>query len=651
MFNLKKISIAISIAFLPLNCFSQTKQGDKIYIIGSDLSFQVSQDNGKSWQEVNAPFPEHMRAIKLMDSQNYIYMTTLSHGILRFNKKTQNWKNISSPEFVRPRIYKQKNEPREFRKISGFNIDRHNESKLIVATKHDLFISHNHGETWKRVPMRGLNKRNYITAVAIDGKKIYAGTSFNGIYKSQGYGFKRCGKNLPGEPYSGTLRFTEQVSSIQQLNNQIYAGMAFGKGIYKKRINSKRFKQYHPVKSNESIFDISGTKDAVYFSAGQAIYKNNSKEPRLSKTVKHIVEEKHPRLILFSSETKGTPSICVETGLTKSKERNNGAVKQKAKNAIYVSVPALRRNLQRYINLAKKTEINAFVIDMKDDFGNIYYKSLSKVAKEIGSLRKPLNMKGILKQLKANNIYSIARIVVFKDKKLFKGYNGKYTIKNKKTGNPWRGTPREFWVDPYSKFVHNYNIFLAQELEQLGFNEIQFDYIRFPSDGAINLCRFSYKKNKHTYKSEILGDFLRKAKQSLKVPISVDIYGFNSWYNFGNWIGQDIDELSEIVDTICPMVYPSHFGNSFYKRGNRRSRPYRIVLDGAKRSRRLIRRSIAIRPYLQAFNLLAPFWGPEYIKQQIEAAQEGGSLGYTLWNARGDYRVPEKALISLKNKK
>jgi len=145
-------------------------------------------------------------------------------------------------------------------------------------------------------------------------------------------------------------------------------------------------------------------------------------------------------------------------------------------------------------------------------------------------------------------------------------------------------------------------------------------------------------------------DFLKKAKKSLNIPVSVDIYGFNSWYHFGNWIGQDMEELSHVVDIICPMVYPSHFGNRFYHDIDREARPYRIVHDGAMRSMHMINRSAGIRPYLQAFNVLSPTWGPGYIALQIEASNNSGCSGYTLWNANGDYTVPYSALKDKRRK-
>ncbi len=105
-----------------------------------------------------------------------------------------------------------------------------------------------------------------------------------------------------------------------------------------------------------------------------------------------------------------------------------------------------------------------------------------------------------------------------------------------------------------------------------------------------------------------------------------------------------MEALSHVVDVICPMVYPSHFGKSFYMKGERKMRSYRIVYDGGLRAVKLADRSVHLRPYLQAFNLLSPTWGTGYINNQINAASKSGLSGYTLWNARGDYDTPHRAL-------
>ncbi len=614
----------------------------KIYIVTSTAVF-LSENDGKSWNSLNSGLPEECRPVRLYTAGNDIYLSTYSSGIFRLEKNQ--WQDINSSDFRRRSIY---NKDAGYRKISAFSVDPENRDNLLLATKHTLYRSRDGGKKWEKVPMKGFNKRNYITAAAISDDRIIVGTAFNGIYESSGNGFKTSGNGLPAEPYSETLKFTAQTSYLYMDKSELYTGFQFGGGLYSKSLNSQSFKPAMKAGEdnfNSIVFDIKKKDGKIYFSDGKNIRMKDGDSIKVISEYNEIVErisEKEDIInALIIHEDKVIPSLVMWID---NPEQKPGIASASSKKAIYVSIPSIQRNLQKYIDMANSTEINAFVIDMKDDFGNIYFPTENSVAMEIKALRKPLNLKSILNKLKSNEIYAIARIVTFKDQKLFYGYNGRYTIKNKNTARSWKGVDGEFWVDPYSEFVQNYNIEIAKELEKAGFNEIQFDYIRFPSDGPINLCNFSFQNDNDSYKSEILIDFLKKAKSSLTIPVSVDIYGFNSWYYFGNLIGQDMEDLSYTVDVICPMIYPSHFGNSFYKKYDREKRPYRIVRDSGIRAEEMVNRRVRLRPYLQAFNLLSPTWGPGYIKDQIKASEESGCSGYTLWNAKGEYDIPLKAL-------
>jgi hypothetical protein len=648
IFSIKNIIKAVLAAgiILTLFIYCASSADLKIYLVTEERGIILSENSGRSWSSFNKGLPDKVEPLRLYRAGNYLYLTTWSSGLYRSEEASPNWVNISSPDFKTRSIYF---DDAEYRKISAFNFDPENPDSLVIATKHTIYRSENRGDTWIKLPRTGLHERNYITALSVTGKRIYAGTSFNGIYEFNGSRFTHAGKNLPGEPYSGTLTFTEQVTSLFSDKKMVMAGFFFGSGIYSKNHNAKTF-QYTAGSEDKvkhfSVDDISIINGKVcYTSGGEFFMSDENKKPLPLDNINSVIKNASERYRIISatvtSKSGAYPALSAVPERTDSSKRSETTG---GKNSIYLSVSAVRSNLNRYIKIANETEINAFVIDMKDDFGNIYFPSKLKTVTEIRSQRNPVNVKHILKTMKENNIYSIARIVVFKDNKMYQGYNSRYAIKNRKTGKPWKGTEHEYWVDPHSEFVHDYNIGLAKELAEMGFDEIQFDYIRFPSDGPIHLCNYTHRKDNDTYKSEIMVDFLKKAKKNLNVPVSVDIYGFNSWYHFGNWIGQDMEALSRVVDVISPMVYPSHFGRSFYMKGDRAGRSYRIVYDGGKRAMKLIDHSVHIRPYLQAFNLLSPTWGPGYINNQINAAKESGLNGYTLWNARGDYDTPFQAL-------
>ncbi len=637
------ISVTIFCLLLTIDCRSSSDC--RVYIATSENGIQVSDNEGRSWSSFNKGLPDKIIPIRIYKSREDLYLTTFSSGLFKLNRSNGKWENISSPDFKRRSIYINDS---GYRKISAFAVDPENGKNITAATKHSIYRSIDGGITWKIIPLSSLNKRNYITSLSISGSNIYAGTAFDGIIEYSGSDFKTSGNGLPGEQYSDKLKFSEQSASLYNDKTTLYAGFYFGSGLYSKKKETKNFTPVYTAKEknlNSIIYDIRVHNKKVFFSDSLETFMKDESSIQPVEKYNKIIQKISSRGDIISAtiddETGFYPPLSIKFP---NPQKEKKSLKASDKNAIYISIPAIQKDINKYINITKNTEINAFVIDMKDDFGNIYFQSEDKTASEINAQKKPLNIAQILKKLRDNNIYSIARIVVFKDQKLYQAYNGKYAIKNKNTGLPWKGAEGEFWVDPFSEFVHNYNIGLAKDLEKLGFNEIQFDYIRFPADGPIQLCNFSYKKDEETYKSEILIDFLRRAKLSLNIPVSVDIYGFNSWYYFGNRIGQDMEEMSHIVDAICPMVYPSHFGNRFYHHIETKLRPYRIVKDGAVRSMLMADNSVCLRPYLQAFNLLSPTWGPGYITYQVNASKESGCSGYTLWNANGDYNVPYSAL-------
>ncbi|MFZ0888257.1 MAG: putative glycoside hydrolase [Candidatus Binataceae bacterium] len=292
------------------------------------------------------------------------------------------------------------------------------------------------------------------------------------------------------------------------------------------------------------------------------------------------------------------------------------------------------------LELVDKTELNAVVIDVKGDRGMIPYKSAVGLAREVGAQRVTTisDPKGLIARLHRDHIYAIARIVVFKDDPLATARPDLAVRRN--SGALFRDRERLAWTDPFNKEVWNYNIAVAVEAAGLGFDEIQFDYVRFPDATGL---RFSMPNNMTARLAAISG-FLGAARRELtpyNVFVAVDIFGYVMWNLDDTHVGQRLEELSQNVDYISPMLYPScfQFGIPGYRLPV--AHPYEIVLLSMNNGReRIAIPSIRFRPWLQAFRDYAfdrrEFTGKE-IRAQISAAEKFGSDGWMLWNPRNTY--------------
>lgn len=599
-----------------------------------------STNGGRHWVQFNKGLPESFIPVRLYAGKSSLFLGTYDSGLYRYELDGHKWVPMNSADFHIRSIYQQ---GARYRKITAFSSDPLNPEKIVIATKHSVYASQDTGRHWKILPEGGIGRLNYIISLSIRGGRVFAGTSFGGIYSLSRGHWKRHIRGLPYESYSSRKIFYEQIPSLAQHGNTIFAGIDFGKGLYTSTMNGQTWKQVSLPQQHKGfhrIYDIQCTEEGIYVAMGTNLLMKRYESPSwsvitLSQIVHTLPEEASPVGLLMLDDHMPPLFFSIEH---KRKSDSPAA----SRKAIYASIPAVRRNLKGLVSTVKQCGFNALVIDMKDDWGNLYFPTRNRVAKEINSARRPLNIQGILRSLHENGIYAIARMVVFKDKRLYDAYNHKYAIINAETKEPWQEGDREYWVDPHARFIHDYTLDLARELQEIGFDEIQFDYIRFPSDGPIHLCRYTFREHRDAYKSEILSDFLYRAKTSLKIPISTDIYGFNSWYHFGNSIGQDMEAFSRIADVICPMVYPSHFGSRFYSWEPEVTRPYLIVHDGGVRAHKLLQHTAVIRPYLQAFNLLSPTWGPDYIKMQVDGAEKSGCSGFTFWNAKGYYGTVQR---------
>ncbi len=291
------------------------------------------------------------------------------------------------------------------------------------------------------------------------------------------------------------------------------------------------------------------------------------------------------------------------------------------------------KRLRSSINsLFEETELNTAVIAIKEYKGEVYVSGVKEV-NELGNFVNAIpDLKEYLEELKSKGVFTSARIVVFKDDKTAKEKPA-WAVKTP-DGEVWQDRKGISWSDPYNKDVWDYNIKIAERAAVLGFDEIQFDYIRFPSDGNTRNCRYSVRHSSISAIGALQG-FLKEAHRRLKplgVDISICVFGLTTTANHDMGIGQRIVEMSEVIDAVCPMVYPSHYNKGEYGIDNPNAHPYETVyisISGA--SRRLGDMKKKLRPYLQDFSL-GHKYGPKEVRAQIQACYDSGVYQWLLWS-------------------
>jgi hypothetical protein len=327
--------------------------------------------------------------------------------------------------------------------------------------------------------------------------------------------------------------------------------------------------------------------------------------------------------------------------------------------ALYVNRFAAQsaKKMRRLIQIADETEINALVIDMKDEFGLNFKPTNAAWAKNAGTSGVVRNLPALLDTLRAHKILPIARMVVFKDSVAAR-LNPDHTIRQP-DGSIWRDKKGLAWVNPYDRSIWAYNMGVAEELAQMGFGEIQFDYIRFPEPYK-SLPTQVFPGNKGESKPDALAAFLKEANarmDKLGTRTTADIFGLVTTVGGPLEIGQWWERVSPNVDVVLPMVYPSHYPHGDLGLAVPNAEPYKVLhisLSRAKqRDEKLgIKQAEHVRPWLQAFTLGKPPYGPAEIEAQKKGTYDAGYDGWVLWSPGSKYEpfLPalEKTLVSRK---
>lgn len=382
--------------------------------------------------------------------------------------------------------------------------------------------------------------------------------------------------------------------------------------------------------------------------------KSNEKTLVLVKYKKDDIEKEGwiDKITLSNNPLNRLPETWSELDFSPNPKReypNNPRVEVKGIHLSGNSV-SIEKSLSRLINLANKTEINAFVIDVKDDEGYLLWDMPDIVEKHGIKMRgkgKVKDIESLVARLKENGIYLIARIVSFKDP-IYASSKLDRAIIDKKTGNPFTNSDGIIWVSPHDRELWEYNLDISKEAARVGFNEIQFDYVRFPASNGGKLdAALDYRNINGESKPVAIQKYLKLAYKELStlgVYVSADVYGQVATDPGDMGLGQYWEAVSNYVDYISPMVYPSHYRNGVYGTKNADAEPYKIVKystrDAKNRNYNLDHPAI-VRTWIQDFTAtwLKPHkrYGVQEVREQIKALNDLGYREYILWNASNRY--------------
>jgi hypothetical protein len=313
---------------------------------------------------------------------------------------------------------------------------------------------------------------------------------------------------------------------------------------------------------------------------------------------------------------------------------------------------SLRNHL---IQLLTEVGMNALVIDLKSVRGDVAYRSKLPLAQQVGAqrVRTLKDLPELLAELKQRGVYTIARMTVFKDDKLARGRSD--LAVRTLDGDIWQDKDGIAWSDPLRQEVRDYNLALAEEVAALGFDEIQFDYIRFPAKSDLRYAAANSGENR----VGAINSFLEQARERLAsypVMTSANIFGYICWKPQDDKIGQRLADLAARVDYLSPMLYPSGFAHGIPGYSNPVDNNYEVILHSLQQAVDVVGiGSQQLRPWLQAFRDYAfdrRQYSAQDIQDQIRASEQSGSHGWMLWNAASYFTLngimgePTQALVA-----
>ncbi len=579
-------------------------------------------------------------------------------------------------------------------------VDPFDENILVTATKDAVYLTRDGGANWKSIGSMSRSTAG-MKAVACAHMPVYSktgeilGTELVVFMSHPIYGFSYCrvdsGAGKPswvdvsaGFAAMPSLTQPDEVSDIlpvivKDASGNVYADIyianTFIPNLYrfdwKKKAAVKIYTGTQVADTIDGlcqsngriVFTTVGSVSSIELDSGTIVPLPSTEFSDWKDSFEKTYSNVNAAYIPEDRSGLGTPLQLSELWLLKPNTMpNTYGLKATDKKAVYISAYQVRNQtgIDKYKKIIANNNLNALVVDMKDDYGLLRFEPQNETLKQKGTVTQyKIDLDHFVEEFKKDNTYLIGRIVVFKDKNLAAYSGGKYAVWDNVKKKPWlgiRGTEDvldddgnvietktlyydENWVDPYSEEVWEYNVEIAKELIARGFDEIQFDYIRFPTDGT-NLGNATFRwRDAGMDKEAALISFLSYARKNINAPIGIDIYGANGWYRSGTRTGQDVELLSNYVDVICPMFYPSHFEQDFLEYNPVVERPYRIYFFGTYRNTVIGRNKIIVRPWVQAFYMGVRFdrkyYDKNYVLREIYGVRDSVNRGYMYWNNSG----------------
>ncbi len=562
---------------------------------------------------------------------------------------------------------------RPFQDLKDLKADPSNPSNLVTCTKDGVFVSRNSGLSWRFLPNPTIASGIKSVAIYSDPEThVLMGHPFLGIFRknlTRNGGW--TGLNTGLKKLSVSL---EEISDILAVRDggrvELFAANNFSPALYRLDRSAGSWKT---VYSDANAFDLveslfaDGTDILSVGTNGvrvtRAYQTDNARHTgAVTKPVPHLdnILRRLPdgeRVLCVAQVTDSRTDFSLSE-LWMNQEAVHRPTTRAAANrkGLYAMAGFFRnrQNRNSLTGLMKAAGLDMLVIDMKDDWGKLRFVPQSPLLKQMGETGNPIDLDEFTADMKSRGVYLVARLVLFQDRIIYRYDNGRYAVKSRSTGKPWQGRKRqkdgkvkligEYWVDPYSETVWEYNVEIARELIRRGFDEIQFDYVRFTTDGDnLDDTFYSHREEGMDRESAILS-FLKYARENIPAPVSIDIYGANGWWRTGARTGQDVEMFRHYVDAICPMYYPSHFDRNFMLFEPFEKRTWRIYYYGSLRCWYFGRKTPVIRPYIQAFKMNylkydRDYYGPEYVANQVRGVEESIDMGYTFWNMGVKYQI------------